>query len=185
MFCFEYSGGVNPKNGHSNEKFLLFFISGQKEIPFFQLYKNAIIRHPVPGDYTTGITDLNGKHTDWFVVDGGPNHFYESPFPCLKIFLYQGGFNTVKMMKNIYFKIDHESPFTVTVTPFSLHKTGYKFRARGTFLENHEVREMFNPNDKAVEWLDDQNQLPIETLRSIITVRKDKISTRTRQIRKL
>ena len=184
MFPFTYSGGVYTKDTHKNEKFLLFFISGEKEIPFFQLYKNGIIQHPHE------FADLQNSKQLQSIIDCSvpimvPNHSYESPYPHLKLFVYQGGYQTITMMKSFYFKLDSDSPFTTTIKPFSVDKTGYQFQARGSFIDNEDVRKLFSPGAKALDWLDSVEQLPVETLRSIITVKKDKTNSRIRQIRKL
>lgn len=146
IFNFKFKGGVFRHNKHYSEKFLLYFLAGGKEISFYEL-RNA------------NILKKNSNIAD----------HYKAPFNICKIFLSVAGFGIPRKFYSFYFQIV-EKERTVTIKPFSLDKTGFYFTANGNFLNTTQVKEHLSNNSDSYKFLKIQDPLPVEILRSMITI---------------
>ena len=145
---------------HTNEKFLLFFLVSGEEIPFFQMVQNSLVERVLPDvpEYTT--------HS-----------------PVAKLFVSQQGFGVPKRFYSFYFRFkDHTHP-RVTIRPFSRNDTGMYFTGRISFLKKSEAMELLADGNQSKMYLRKQLMLPVEVLRSLITVDRDELREGLRHVR--
>ncbi len=145
MFEFNFKGGIFRHSAHHSEKFLLYFLAGGKEISFYELRNANILK--------------KGKVMDSYV----------SPFEVCKIFTAVSGFGIPKRFYSFYFQIKRIDR-KITIFPFSLDKTGFYFTANGNFLNTTQVKEHLSNNSDSYKFLKIQDPLPVEILRSMITI---------------
>jgi len=164
MYNFAFNGGICKKYLYRSEKFLLFFLSGGMETAFFPLVRSKVIKHYIPPDK---------KYVSLFERDDFV-YLYQSPYPVVKIFIYQGGFGIPKLIKSFYFRIFNTfEAHHVHITPFSLKNTGYFFNAPGKFLTSDEINGVLSENaslSKSLGYYLKQPVLPINTIKSIMRV---------------
>jgi hypothetical protein len=94
MFSFRFEGGVTTPQPGVSEKFLLFFLVGQEEIPLYDMLKLGLVRpdlsimqRSIPPILRRKIIKNETSEADEKILS---KHFYISKFPILKIFCYQG-----------------------------------------------------------------------------------------------
>lgn len=148
MAEFQFAGGVRKPDTHAVEKFMLFFVIDGKEIPHFQLIRDGIIvRKTERGDdFFTGLK-------------------------VGKLFLHQGGFNMRRRFHSFYFYfLDEPTADLITIKPFSVDESGYYFKGPIRFLKKAEIDKILDEDSLSRKYLARQEPLPVDLLRSIITV---------------
>lgn len=160
LFKFEYNGGVAKPSQHTNEKFLLFCVVGGNEVPFYQMVQNSLILREVADmpKYST-----NTKYG--------------------KLFVGQQGFGVQRRFYSFYFKFLEEGSPMITVKPFSLDDTGYYFRGRISFLKKSEAISVLAADNSSIPFLRSQVMLPLDVLRSMVTVDRSELKKGIRHVR--
>jgi hypothetical protein len=162
LFEFEYKGGAHKTSEHVNEKFMLFFIIGGKEVPIYQMMREGLVVKP-----------------EW------NKDVYQTEFRYAKLFVSQKGFGIPSRYYPFYIKMYSEStPYPlVTVKPFSVDKTGFIFRAKCSFLQKDVVLEILEENNPSRKFLEMQEFLPLDTIRQMITVDRSQLKKNVRGVR--
>jgi hypothetical protein len=159
MESFEYQGGVSRTGPHSQEKFLLFFIVGGKEAPFYVMHRNGLVVQK-----KAGLPGFNVKGAE-----------------AAKIFVSSQGFGEPTLYFSFYFKFEQEGFPTIEVRPFT-KKTNYYFKARGRFMKKKETLNLLNEDEVSRKFLERQEMLPVETLRRMISIDHSSVRKNIRHI---
>ncbi len=162
MFSLEFQGGVAKPTPHTNEKFMLFFLVNGKEIPLYQMARDGLVVKP---EYE--------------------NPKYLTNFNLCKVFVSQRGFGVQTRFYSFYVKLfaeDSSAPI-VTVRPFSLEKTGFFLRGKFAFLRTDQVLKSLSLDNESRKWVEKQGLLPINVLRSMVTVDRSEIKKGVRAVR--
>lgn len=160
-FEFQFNGGVVRPTDHTNEKFLMFFLVGGEEVPFYQMVQNSLVLRKVPDvpAYTT--------HTQYG-----------------KIFIGQQGFGVQRRFYSFYFKFvnDNTRPM-INIHPFSGEELGLFFSGTISFLKKSEVYDLLSPANESRKYLKSQMMMPVDVLRSLVTVDRSALKKGVRHVR--
>lgn len=152
-YHFHFRGGVFKPNMHLTEKFMLFFVMGGEEVPFYKAVDTGLC---VPTDF--GATEFTTNNN------------------IVKIFVSRQGFGVSKQFYSFYFRIGEAGkgnnkvkivPFTPGGTP-GFHN--YHFEAFGKFLKNTEAAELLDKESFSYKMVTKQGMLPLEVLRKLVTI---------------
>ena len=145
---FEYHGGVDKPTEHSIEKFLLFFVVNGAELTMSQMLRQGLAYRKEDSDPWTFVTD----------------------FDVAKVFIMERGFGTQTRIHSFYVRFDKNASSTVTIKSFT---PGVTFlRGRFTFLRQHEVMKLLDPDSQSFYYLQKQSPLALDVMRKMITVEK-------------
>jgi len=157
-YLFEYNGGVlnNWKPG-ATAKFCLFFLSGGKEIPFWEAQKNGWMRKP-----------------EILPQDMSPKYTYETDIPIVRIYLHEHTHLMPMFKYSYYIKLNESINQKVTIQPLEDSLKSYskwRLNVKGKILTNKEVLENYLERDSiGFRMLVNQSPVPIETHRKVLTV---------------
>ena len=170
MYLFAYKGG-SLKTDYVNEKFMLFFVTNGRELPLYTLLKQEIVEQAIYSSNTTLDTASTVERFKSVEVD----NLYLSPYPIVKIFLYEAGFGIRRKYKSFYFRIApiENKLSNFQITPFSLDATGFFFSAPGHFINERSIRKLYAndvDDNKSFKYYLNQQPLSVHTLKSIIKV---------------
>lgn len=168
---FEYKGGVEQIGTESCCKFMLFHLIFAKEIPFWEAKKNNIATRPSVAGMTSN-----------------PKNLYSIESPIFKVFLYDLDFGRQKISYSFFLNATPtETPQTVTIKPVSKAgvKAGFYFKCNARFLKKSEALNLMAPDSQSYKMLLAQSALPIDTLKSIVTITRPKVIEQARKVRKL
>jgi hypothetical protein len=193
-FDFEFHGGVVKPTIHTNEKFLLWFIVGGREVPLNHMLKGSMVEavaasespHPMPGrrSYLSSGEDYSygGSSTDYFGRQILMSKF-STHMPYCKLFIQQSGFGVPSRYHSFYLQL-MESPYpTVTILPFSIESTGFFFKGKLRFMGKQEVLNLLNDDVPSKKFLRAQGALPIELLKRMVRVDKGDMRKGIRHVR--
>ena len=178
-FGFCYKGGIlqGLSDQQRVEKFFLFFIIGGKEIPFYEMKKNALIEsvytNPMDEESLGTPTGFQSTST-WFSTNADYG----------KIFVTQSGYGIEKKFVSFYFRFVKKRPAPiVTVRPFSSDGNDMFFQGHISFLKKSEVRQLLPADSLSLKYLEQQIMLPIPILKKMITIDKSVLRKGLRRIR--
>lgn len=159
-YRFKFKGGVIKPSEYNTEKFLLFFIVGGKEIPLYKMRENGLV---------------------WQEEKRDPNKFGTS-HRAVKLFVLQQGFGIVKRFYSFYMELQDRGQI-VEIVPFSGQKTGFVFSGMARFLKKSEALALLPEDAMSRKFLKRQAMLPVDTLRSMITIDRGEMRKGVRHIR--
>ena len=162
MFQFDFNGGVVKPTEHVNEKFLLFFLVGGKEIPMYQMLNDGLAVRP-----------------DWEKMQ------YQTNFNICKLFVAQKGFGVANRFFSFYMKLlpAGDPASIISVRPFSLEKTGLYFKSKLLFLKRDEVLKVIDERSESAKWYQKQGMLATRVLQSMVSVDKSEMKRGVRAVR--
>jgi hypothetical protein len=159
-FKFEFNGGIFKPATHRQEKFLLFFVVGGKEVPLFQMVQTGLV---YPED------DLTNRYTT------GNN--------LLKVFIMEQGFGVRKRFHSFYVRLV-EGPFPeVTIRPFSGKLSNYFFRGKVRFLKEKQVLQILDEESPSRRFVARQSPLPKKVMKEVIEVDRSAAKEGVRHVR--
>lgn len=133
-YLFELKSGSIKEGGNTYKFWGIVFAEGAEHMHFNALKLG----------YVKKSTTLN-------LNQSAPNK-YVSFFPYFKIFMAASGFDARKMYYSFFFEFLNTSDKIYTITPFP-DKTDQigrlQFKAKGRFLNPHEVKDLYNSMDSA------------------------------------
>ena len=153
--------GVVKPTSHSTEKFLMFFVLGGDEIPFYRVQKEGLVTPAAHADPWAFNTNLN----------------------VAKIFIGQSGFNIPSRYHSFYIQFRDPPAPMVTVKSFGGDDTIFTFEGRIRFLEDKEVLELLNKDCSSYRFIGKQSRLPPAILKELVTVDKTEQRKGVRHIR--
>lgn len=171
-YQFEYLGGVDTIQGTSCCKFLCFNICNGKEIPFYECKKQNIL--------TKVQSFKRGETTN--------NNTYSIELPIIKIFIFETEMFKPRIIQSFYLKMgDNDENQTVTIKPtFTSGVTkGFYFKSKAKFLSKKESLSILDATSVSYKMLLAQSPLPIDTLRSLVSITRPKVIEQARKVRKL
>lgn len=161
-YLFYFNGGVAQFFPTIQVKFLIFFVSGMKEISLSDGKKFGFITKKVP------VAPFDAAERD----------AYFSKIPIVKVFLMEtGGFGKQRLLQPFYLALgggmDKQE---VTIAPRSkeARSRGFRFQAEARFLKTSEALTLLDPQSIGYRMLKKTGygSLSVEILREIITVQK-------------
>lgn len=158
-FEFEFNGGVRKPGTHETEKFLAFFVVGGKELPMYQLIRdNLILRsEDDPHKYFTGCN-------------------------ILKVFIGHQGFGVQRRYYSFYMQMTEEHRPTVRLQSV-VERSPYYFSGKVHFLKKNQIVELLNPDQPSLQYLNRQAIIPVEVIRSLISVDRTSMKKGVRHVR--
>lgn len=160
-FEFEYKGGVAKPSFHETCKFLLFFVVGSYEVPFYQMLENNLIFK----------LRENGK-------------MYASPHNVVKVFVAQQGDEVAKQFHSFYINlIDGPAP-RVKILPFPdmQDRVDYYFAAKGKFLSKNALLDILADDAASRPFVKHQRMLPLKTLRQMVKIDRNTMKEGVRHV---
>ena len=159
-FEFQFSGGVRNPTKHTNEKFLLFFVIGGKEVPLYSLLRDSLVLRvdEVVQTYTSGNN-------------------------IAKLFIGESGFGLARRFHSFYMRLLDDTAPAITIVPFSGADGGWHFKAKVSFLKKREVLSILDASSDSLRFIERQITLPVNTLNSIITVDRSDLRRGVRHVR--
>jgi hypothetical protein len=157
VFTFSFKGGVVKPTEHSNEKFLLFFLVGEQEVPFYQMLREGI---------------ANRK-------EDGKEEFVTKHQIC-KLFTSRQGFGIQKQYNSFYIRLDPSQPM-LKILPFSGTATGFYFSGRASLMKRDEVLESLPEKSESRIFFTRQEVLPL--LNKMVMVDRSEIKEGVRNIK--
>lgn len=170
-FDFELKSGVETVGYESSCKFMAFHLLHGKEISFFEAKKQNIVTRP-----TVSVRTSN------------PKNLYSVEIPIIKIFLAELDFGRQRTTYSFYLSMEPlEIPQTVTIKPISKAgvKADFYFKAQAKFLSKKDTIPLLDPDSMSYKMLLAQSPLPIDTLRSLVSITRPKVIEQARKVRKL
>lgn len=182
-YDFTYKGGVLKKSRHLNEKFLLFFIVGGKEIPIYQMKENNLVW--AKGAYPARLSPSGVSFPQSTFVPTGTMEAgnYATASNVVKVFLSHSGFGQQSKYYSFYLKLLSGAGNVVTIVPFSGANSGFSFKATAKFLKKKEVMEVLSEESQSWSFLQRQKMLPIDILRSVVEIDKSHVRKGIRHIK--
>ena len=159
-FEFEFKGGVVKPTAHQIEKFLLFFVIGGEEIPFYQLMKDSLI---------VQMTEATPK--------------YSTGNGICKLFISEQGFGIAKRYTSFYMRLLSGARPDVIVHPFSLERSSLYFKAKVSFLKKSQVLKILGEENPSRRFVENQRTLPIDTLQKMIKINRSELRKGVRHVR--
>ena len=177
---FEFRGGIQKLSIHASVKFMLFFIVGGQEIPFYQMKRDGLVMQPTARE----------------------EYRYLTHHQVAKIFVGTNGYQSPVRFHSFYFKLMEVGPM-VTILPFPevmkfknpsagfnpSDKTSFNpmchfsFKGKGTFLTKKQVLDLLDPEVPSRTFLKRQEMLPIDTLRAMVTIDRSVMRKGLRHVR--
>lgn len=158
---FKYKGGIANVTRHRNEKLLLFFLVGGKEIPIYQMLNDGLVLKTEKGgdEFTT-------KHK------------------IAKLFISQQGFGIQKMFYSFYIQfLPEENAPDVTIFPFSIKETQMMLTGKFRFLKKEEILATLDDKTVSYKFAKQQQPLPVATINKIIYVDRTNLRKGVRHVR--
>jgi hypothetical protein len=154
----KFKGGVETFN-NAKVKFLMFFVTGGKEISLAEAKRFGFVRQKIADSIFD--TDVQDK--------------YLTEISVVKIFITEiGGFGTQKLLQSFYLALGCGlERRTVTITPknTSAKAIGYEFRADARFLKSSEAMALLDPTSIGYSMLKrGYHPPPLDVLRQLITI---------------
>ena len=148
IYSFEFSGGTRKPDSHSLEKFLLFFLVGEKEIPFYQLVKDGLV---------------------YRAEDANPHKFITGQ-KIAKLFVAEQGFGRQKRYHSFYCELQETACQEVTIRSFLPGSSPFFFKGGFRFMKKQEVLAMLPAGMESRSFIARQETLPLDLLRKMISV---------------
>lgn len=165
MFQFSFNGGSRNIGSQETEKFLPFFLVNGREILVYPLIKQGLIKK-------------NEEHADDSTMSS-----YITPFPHIKLFLYNSGFGKPKRVYSVYMQLREAPAPMVTIKPL-IGVGSYMFKGRVRFLENREVLSLIDKSEPSYNFVaNGYNKIPISTLQSLVSIDRSEMRQGVRRIR--
>ncbi len=169
IFLFQFRGGVKKPTEHINEKFLLFFLIGEQEVPFYQMTKEGLANR----------------------VEHGRDEFVTAHQIC-KLFISRQGFGIAKLYHSFYIRLDPSCP-TVQIRPFpSLNDDGdmpkptaenFYFRAKAKLMERKEVLNALPEKLESRIFFSRQEVLSLNLMDRMVSVDRSEMKQNIRYVK--
>lgn len=173
MYNFQTHWGTSG-GYRTTEKFLIFFIVKGREVPLYALVKSGIIKENGAGFYDKEKTSV--------VV-----YRYQTPFREGKIFMSESGFGVNRNLSLYFSLLPEEKSPEVTIRGIGQQQTSnpFMFISHLHFLKPSEALELLDPSEQAVYFIKQQMKraLPVELIKSLITVDRSYLTKGVRKIR--
>jgi hypothetical protein len=159
---FYFKGGVAQFGAETQVKFLIFFVSGKKEISLSDGRKFGFVNKKIAE-----------TPFDQFGRDA-----YTTMIPVVKVFLMEtGGLGKPRLLQPLYLALGggmDKQEVTITPRNETAKAKGFKFQAEARFLKASEALELLDPLSIGYGMLKrtGYSPLPINVLREIISVKK-------------
>jgi hypothetical protein len=159
---FQFSGGVQKPNFHQSAKYLLFFVVGGQEVPFYQMQREGLILQP---------QSMEKKYT--------------TSHNIVKLFVGCSGFDLPNRYYSFYIKLLEGGAPIVTIRHFPgvTQQTDFHFQARGKFLTKKQALEVLAADCDSRQFLVRQSMLPLDTLRAMVTIDRSVLREGVRHVR--
>jgi len=174
---FEFVGGVKKPTAHTNEKFLMFFVIGGKEIPMYQMLKDSLVCRLKETDAA-----FNQPYGTVIVPDADENK-YATSNNIIKIFVGQQGFSVPKRYYSFYLRLREDAAPMVTIQPFSGARTGMYFKGKANFLSNKQAAAILDDDAESKVFVVRQGLLPLNTLKQMVTINRTVMREGVRAVR--
>jgi len=161
VFNFSYKGGVHKPDEHKHEKFFIFFLIGDKEIPLYQLLRDGLVQRR---------------------EEGSEN--YVTAQEVVKVFTSRQGFGIQKFYHSFYMKLENSNIPSVTLFPFTGERggTGFYFKTKGIFLKRSQVLALLPEEAESRPYVERQEVLPIDLMNKMIVVNREEVRKKLRVI---
>lgn len=162
-YVYKYRGGVWKPSDHSMEKFMLFLLIGNQEVPHYEAIKEGVAAR----------------------VDAGADEF-ETSHPVVKLFVSRKGFGLKDQYHSFWIRLDGAEPF-LRIIPFSGEATvrdgGHYFRAKSRILKRDEVLEILPEDSQSRLFFNRQEVLPINLMTLMVQIDRSKIKENVRYVK--
>jgi hypothetical protein len=163
-YIFKFKGGV-IQNQQNTVKFLLFLINGGKEFSFYDAKNQKIVsaeydEYDDMSNATFRRRELPGYSTECGIV---------------KVFLFEKPRIGRNIQQSFYLALSNEKNSNeITIKPLSTQALAmsYGFTAHAKLLKPREALSILDENSISDKFLLRQEQLPIETLRKIASIKR-------------
>ena len=149
IYSFEFNGGTRKPDSHSLEKFMLFFLIGEKEIPFYQLLKDGLI---------------------YRAEDANPHKFVTGQ-KIAKLFVAEQGFGRQKRYHSFYCELQ-ETAVEVIIKSFLTGSSPFFFKGSFRFMKKQEVLALLPETAESRKFFSRQETLPLDLLRKMVSVNR-------------
>lgn len=160
-FDFRFKGGVVKPTEHTVEKFLLFIVVGGHELPMYQALRDGLVIRP------------DSMEPERYAMSGN----------VLKLFIAQQGFGVPKRFHSFYLRLVDDSAPMIKVMPFSVEKTGMYFLSSARFMDKQEVMTLLDASCESRSYVERQETLPLNLLRSMVLVDRSEQRKNVRMVR--
>jgi hypothetical protein len=160
VFSLTYRGGVAKPGMHEQEKFLLFFLVGENEMPFYQMLKEGLATRKEDG-------------RDLFVT----------VYNTAKIFTSHQGFGIQKKYHSFYVELDEVSPI-LTIYPFSGQGStgGFLFKAQARLLDRKEVLQRLGASSESRKFFEKQETLALNLRERMVMIDRSEMKKGVRYV---
>lgn len=159
VYLFSYCGGVVKLSEHVNEKFLLFFLIGDKEIPLYQMLRDGLAQR----------------------VDSGGSE-YLTKYDCCKLFVCKQGFGMAKQYHSFYILLGESYP-TMTILPISGEQIGFSFKAKSKIMTREEVLKRLPDGMESKKFFIRQEVLPVNVMQKMVFIDRSELKSGVRHIK--
>ena len=161
---FEFRGGSAKPSEHVNEKFMLFFVVGGEEIPFYRMRSDGLVMR---------------------MAESAPR--YATGNSVVKLFISQQGFGIPKRWTSFYLRLVDGAKPEVSVDPFYMNdqpsRSGFYFRAKAEFLRKSQILGLLREGSSSYRYAENSKLLPVEVLRQMITIDRSVLREGVRHVR--
>lgn len=158
MFSFSFRGGVVKPSEHTSEKFLLFFLMGDQEVPMYTMLKEGFASR----------------------VEDGTDKFVTTHNVC-KLFVSQQGFGIQKRFHSFYIKMDSTAP-TLEILPYAGRNLNFFFKAQAKIMERKEVLELLPNGLESKGFYERQEVLPLNLYERMVHIDRSALKKGVRQV---
>lgn len=156
---YHYRGGVWKPSDHSMEKFLLFLLVGDQEVPHYQAIKEGVAAR----------------------LDAGVDEFVTS-HPVVKLFVSRKGFGLKDQYHSFWIRLD-ESESILKIVPFSGDKDGHYFKGKSKIMKRDEVLELLSEESPSKLFFGRQEVLPINLMAQMVSIDRGEIKANVRYVK--